>query len=160
MFVSCTVFVLSGRGLCEGPIARPEESYRLWCVFECDQVKIKTLYNYCERTGRRGKDYETKRSLEAREGVMGVVTRQWPGRSGVMVPAEARNFSFLRNVRIGSDTHQLSYSVGTVGGVFFPGVKRPGCEFGDLPQANSRLRMSGTVPLLPLYTLNFYLNIL
>jgi hypothetical protein len=41
MFVSCTVFVLSGRGLCVGPIPRPDESYRLWCVFECDQVKIK-----------------------------------------------------------------------------------------------------------------------
>ncbi|GFG36398.1 hypothetical protein Cfor_06988, partial [Coptotermes formosanus] len=43
------VFVLSGRGLCDGPIPRPEESYRLWCVFECDQVKIKTLYTYCEQ---------------------------------------------------------------------------------------------------------------
>jgi hypothetical protein len=39
MFVSCTVFVLSGRGLCDGPILHPEESYRLWCMLECDQVK-------------------------------------------------------------------------------------------------------------------------
>jgi hypothetical protein len=37
--LSCTVFVLSGRGLCEGPIPRREDTYRLWCVFECDQVK-------------------------------------------------------------------------------------------------------------------------
>ena len=29
MFVCC---VLSGRGLCDEPITRPEESYRLWCV--------------------------------------------------------------------------------------------------------------------------------
>jgi hypothetical protein len=28
--------VLSGRGLCDGPIPRPEESYRLWCVIVCD----------------------------------------------------------------------------------------------------------------------------
>jgi hypothetical protein len=35
------VFVLSGVGLCDGPIPRPEKSYRLWCVSECDQVKIK-----------------------------------------------------------------------------------------------------------------------
>jgi hypothetical protein len=28
--------VLSGRGLCEELITRPEESYRLWCVVECD----------------------------------------------------------------------------------------------------------------------------
>jgi hypothetical protein len=25
--------VLSGRGLCDGPITRPEESYRMWCVW-------------------------------------------------------------------------------------------------------------------------------
>jgi hypothetical protein len=24
--------VFSGRGLCDGLIARPEESYRVWCV--------------------------------------------------------------------------------------------------------------------------------
>jgi len=28
--------VLSGRGLCDEPIIRPEESYRLWCVVVCD----------------------------------------------------------------------------------------------------------------------------
>jgi hypothetical protein len=48
MFVSCTVFVLSGRGLCDWPIPRPEESYRLWCVSECDQVKINKLETYCK----------------------------------------------------------------------------------------------------------------
>ena len=30
MFVCCDCCVLSGRGLCDGPIPRPEESYRLW----------------------------------------------------------------------------------------------------------------------------------
>jgi hypothetical protein len=28
--------VLSGRGLCDGLITRPEESYRLWCVVVCN----------------------------------------------------------------------------------------------------------------------------
>jgi hypothetical protein len=28
--------VLSGRGLCDGLITHPEESYRLWCVVVCD----------------------------------------------------------------------------------------------------------------------------
>jgi hypothetical protein len=60
MFVSCTVFVLSGRGLCDGPISRQEESYRLWCVSECDQVKIKQQSRHLLWTGRRGKDCETK----------------------------------------------------------------------------------------------------
>jgi hypothetical protein len=32
MSVSCECCVLSGRGLCDGPITRPEESYRVWCV--------------------------------------------------------------------------------------------------------------------------------
>jgi hypothetical protein len=41
------VFVLSGRGLCDGPISRPEESYRLWCVSECDQVKINNFDTCC-----------------------------------------------------------------------------------------------------------------
>jgi hypothetical protein len=36
MSISCECFILSGRGLCEGPIPRPEESYRLWRVTVCD----------------------------------------------------------------------------------------------------------------------------
>jgi len=28
--------VLSGRGLCDELISRPEDSYRLWCVVVCD----------------------------------------------------------------------------------------------------------------------------
>jgi len=34
MFVYCDCRVLSGRGLCDELIIRPEESYRLWCVLE------------------------------------------------------------------------------------------------------------------------------
>ena len=34
--VSCECYVLSGRDLCDGLITRPEESYRVWCVVECD----------------------------------------------------------------------------------------------------------------------------
>jgi hypothetical protein len=50
------VFVLSGRELCDGPIPRPEESYRLWCV------SVWTSENKPQHllwVGRRGKDYET-----------------------------------------------------------------------------------------------------
>jgi hypothetical protein len=53
------VFVLSGRGLCDGPIPRPDESYRLWCVSQCDQVKINNLYTYCEQVGRKGQGYDS-----------------------------------------------------------------------------------------------------
>jgi len=34
--VSCECRVLSGRGLYDEPITRPEESYRLCCVVVCD----------------------------------------------------------------------------------------------------------------------------
>ena len=36
MFVCCDCGVLSGRGLCDEMITRPEESYQLWCVAVCD----------------------------------------------------------------------------------------------------------------------------
>jgi hypothetical protein len=38
MSVSCECCVMSGRGLCDELITRPEESYRLWCVSNvCDR---------------------------------------------------------------------------------------------------------------------------
>jgi hypothetical protein len=78
MFFSCTVFVVSGRGLCDGPIPRPEESYRLWCVSECDQVKIKTLYTCYEQVGRRGKDYDERYVGDrGRDSAVSVGTCQW-----------------------------------------------------------------------------------
>jgi hypothetical protein len=36
MFVYCECCVFSGRGLCDELITRPEESYRMWCVIECE----------------------------------------------------------------------------------------------------------------------------
>ena len=36
IFVCCECRVLSGRGLRDELITRPEESYRLWCVVVCD----------------------------------------------------------------------------------------------------------------------------
>jgi len=36
MSVSCECCVLSGRGLWDEVITRPEESYQLWCVVVCD----------------------------------------------------------------------------------------------------------------------------
>jgi hypothetical protein len=32
VFVSCECCVLTGGGFCDGLMARPEESYRMWCV--------------------------------------------------------------------------------------------------------------------------------
>jgi len=41
IFVCCECRVLSGRGLCDELITRPEESYRLWCVVVCDLENLK-----------------------------------------------------------------------------------------------------------------------
>jgi len=48
IFVCCECRVLSGRGLCDELITRPEESYRLWCVAVCDleTSRIGTPYIY------------------------------------------------------------------------------------------------------------------
>jgi len=42
MFVCCEYCVLSGRGLCDGLITCPGESYRLWRVVVCHQETSKT----------------------------------------------------------------------------------------------------------------------
>jgi hypothetical protein len=37
----CECCVLSGRGLCDELVPRPEDSYRLWCVYQCDREASK-----------------------------------------------------------------------------------------------------------------------
>jgi hypothetical protein len=48
IFVCCECSVLSGRGLCDELITRPEEFYRLCCVVECDleTSRIGAPYTY------------------------------------------------------------------------------------------------------------------
>ena len=58
MFVCCECCVLSGRGLCDGLITRPEESYRLWRVLVCDQEtsrirRVSPLWG-CEKYNHTG----------------------------------------------------------------------------------------------------------
>ena len=54
MFVSCKCCVLSGRGLCDKLITRPEKSYRLWCVIVCDLETTKILVNEEEAKAHQG----------------------------------------------------------------------------------------------------------
>jgi len=51
-------------------------------------------------------------------------TRLWAAQLWVWIPAEARDFSPLKNVQTGSGSHSLSYSMNTEGS--FPGVKLSG----------------------------------
>ena len=52
IFVCCECRVLSGRGLCDELITRPEESYRLCCVVVCDleTSRIGSPYMYIYMT--------------------------------------------------------------------------------------------------------------
>ena len=56
MSVCCECCVLSGRGICDGLITRPEESYRLWCVAVCD-IGISSMSSQisinCDNLNRR-----------------------------------------------------------------------------------------------------------
>ena len=51
IFVCCECRVLSGRGLCDELITRPEESYRLWRIVVCDleTSRIGVPYTGCPR---------------------------------------------------------------------------------------------------------------
>jgi len=61
MFVCCECCVLSGRGLCDGLITRPEEYYRLWCVVVCDVETTKILVNEEEAKATRGLSRQEKK---------------------------------------------------------------------------------------------------
>jgi len=50
MDVSCECCVLSGRGLCDELITRPEESYWLWCVVRRD-LKTSRMWKPCPTGG-------------------------------------------------------------------------------------------------------------
>jgi len=59
MSVCCECCVLSGRGLCDELITRPEKSYRLWCVAMCG-LENTSLENEEEGQGPVG-GYRAKR---------------------------------------------------------------------------------------------------
>ena len=61
--VCCECCVLSGRGLCVGPITRPEESYWLWCVWVWSGATV-TIYSYSEQVEEVGlRKEERKKNL-------------------------------------------------------------------------------------------------
>jgi len=56
MSVCCECCVLSGRGLCDALITRPEESYRLRCVVVCDleTSRMRRPWHVLGRSATRG----------------------------------------------------------------------------------------------------------
>jgi hypothetical protein len=59
MYVCCECCVLSGRGLYDELITRPEESYRLWCVVVCDLEtwRMRRLWPALGRRATKKKTY-------------------------------------------------------------------------------------------------------
>jgi hypothetical protein len=58
-----------------------------------------------------------------------------------------REFSHLQSVQTGSEAHPAPDEADTA--VFFPGLKRPGCEAGHSPRSSADVK-NGEV-ILPLY---------
>jgi hypothetical protein len=56
MFVCYECCVLSGKGLCDELITRPEESYRLWCV---ETSRMRRSWPTLGRSTTGGKKYNT-----------------------------------------------------------------------------------------------------
>ena len=60
---SCECCVLSGRVLCDGPITRSEEYYRLWCVIVCDPKTSRMRRPWpalgCSATEKKNKETAT-----------------------------------------------------------------------------------------------------
>jgi len=72
MFVCCECRVLSGRGLCDELITRPE-SYQLCCVVECD---LETLKNE-EATTRVGSQRHRKISSSSSSSSSNSSSSRW-----------------------------------------------------------------------------------
>ena len=85
MSICCECCVLSDRGLCEGLITRPEESYRLWCVV-CDLETTKIL----------------------------VIEEEVKAHQGAMAPREKRYYLVIFHVtwEISISVEHLSFMVG------------------------------------------------
>jgi len=70
MFVCCECCVLSSRGLCDGLITRPGESYRQWRVVVCDQEtskeEAKIPLKGCKYKPTMGCDAERKKNHSRR----------------------------------------------------------------------------------------------
>jgi hypothetical protein len=53
IYVACECCVLSNRGLCVGPITRPEESYRAWCINLAIDCVVKRNISPCSNNDYR-----------------------------------------------------------------------------------------------------------
>jgi hypothetical protein len=122
------VCVLSGRRLFLGLITRPEDFYRVWCVWVWSWTldNEKTLAHYgLQRHGR-------KKTCQ-----IGIVTRLGVGRLGVWIPAGAKGFLFSKINQTGSGAHLTAYAMGT--GAFSRGCKAAGAWNDHWPPSSAEV---------------------
>jgi len=82
---------LSGRGLCDELITRPEESYRLWCVVVCDlessRMDAPYIYNISRLRVKRCGELGKREQLEDLGGdgriVLQWLFKKWMGNHGL-----------------------------------------------------------------------------
>ena len=67
--------MLSGRGLCDELITRPEESYRLWCVVVCDLENLKNEEAMTHVGSQRHRKKKLDRNLFVRLDL--TIVRRW-----------------------------------------------------------------------------------
>jgi hypothetical protein len=81
MFVCCECCVLSGKGLCDGVIIRPEESYRMWrvCVWSrnLENEEAKARYQAVENTTTMGCNAKKTNKQGTRNAKSQVVDANW-----------------------------------------------------------------------------------
>jgi hypothetical protein len=74
-------------------------------------------------------------------------------KAGVLLQAEARHFTLLHTVQIGSEAHPAPYQMGTTGAGYYqelsPEVKRPGRETNHSPLSSAKVKKGGTISPLP-----------
>ena len=75
MSVCSECCVLSGRGLCDEMITRPEESYRLWCLSVCDMwgANEEEGHGQGQLGGYRAKRKKEKKYLNKEKGMYGII---------------------------------------------------------------------------------------
>jgi hypothetical protein len=126
-------------------------SERWWwrpCLIGYDAVYMVLVCRYQCLGGAWSLHFEGSRIHSgSRNRVVSIETMLRAGRSGVLIPAEARDFYLLQNVQTGSQDHPASTPSGT--GVL-PGDGGRGLQLTAHLHLVTRSRMSGATPLLPL----------
>ena len=107
MFVCCECCVLSGRGLCDALITRPEESYGLWCVVVCDleTSRMRRPWPVLGRSttgGRGGSQYKP----------FGIVTSLLVGQIHISFLGRSKNSMFSSQRTDGISHPNNSFSTG------------------------------------------------